>query len=185
MENVKKLAELLIKMSHSGIDNYVLPGLSSYLIGGPEHGKVRLFQAERNTHEFIIPHSHLYDFAALVISGTVTNTVYRKSEIVTPLQERWYCVPQTQNDQFEYELHWDEAWILDTVPVVTTYTQGQVYGMQSHEIHSIQFSKDAVVLMFESPTVVDHSCILQPCVNGSLVRTFRKEDWMFQRNPLS
>jgi hypothetical protein len=66
-------------MRHSRLGNYIVPGLTSHLVGGAEFGKVRVFSTERSARDFITPHSHRFDFTSLVLSGTVHNTLYIKS----------------------------------------------------------------------------------------------------------
>jgi len=56
--------------------------------------------------------------------------------------------------------------------------------MQAHEIHSIRFSRDAVVLFLEGPEIHEYSWLLQPVTgfpdNVNTCPTFRVEPWMFQ-----
>jgi hypothetical protein len=53
--------------------------------------------------------------------------------------------------------------------------------MRYNEIHSIKFSKDAIVLFFEGPTVTDSSFVLEPVVEGEYIPTMTTEPWMFRR----
>jgi hypothetical protein len=70
----------LKQMAHSPVRNYVIPGLTSWLIGNPgPAGTVRLFHSEREHQECIVPHSHRFDFEATVLRGTVRNIIWRKS----------------------------------------------------------------------------------------------------------
>lgn len=75
--------EFYKSMAHSGIHNYVVPGVSSYLIGGtPQGGEgcVRLFHCERDQQEAVTPHSHRFNFHCVVLKGQVINRVWRPSE---------------------------------------------------------------------------------------------------------
>lgn len=65
------------KLMHSPVRNYIVPGLTSWLIGEPSsHGKVRVFTCERDHQEAIAPHSHRYDFQCMVLHGHVTNKIW-------------------------------------------------------------------------------------------------------------
>lgn len=66
-------------------------------------------------------------------------------------------------------------------PKETWYTAGETYSMSSDEVHSIYFTKGAVVLFFQGPDVADTSYILEPVANGVHVPTFRVEPWMFRQ----
>ena len=53
-----KLDEILhavSTMANHKVSHYVTPGLTSALVGGDGHGKVRLFTADRDTREFLAP----------------------------------------------------------------------------------------------------------------------------------
>lgn len=175
-----QLLQVLETMKGRRIDNYVLPGLSSSLI---EHGSVRLFRASRDTEEHITPHSHRFDFACLVLQGEVTNVVYKQ-------EDSWYgcgadrygvgvLVP-IRGGLGGYELRRKTAPRLFSKQAAT-YKQGDVYSMLAAEIHSIKFSRDAVVLFLEGPEVNENSVILEPWANGEVIPTFRTEPWMFKR----
>src|SRR5688572_7069582 len=70
----------LLKMAHSPIRNYAIPGLTSSLIGAPSPaGTVRLFQNSRDHQEPIVPHSHRFDFMCWVLAGAVRNRVWRRA----------------------------------------------------------------------------------------------------------
>jgi len=77
---MNKLIELLDEMKSSTVDNYVLAGLSSSLIGQQGFGSVRLFEKEAHQRDFVTPHSHRFDFACLVLAGQVTNHIWRETE---------------------------------------------------------------------------------------------------------
>ena len=55
--------EALLRMKHSPVRNYAIPGLTSSLIGSPSpNGTVRIFECSREHQEPIIPHSHRFSF---------------------------------------------------------------------------------------------------------------------------
>jgi len=179
LSNIERILE---QMAHNALPNYIVPGITSSLIGGEDKGKVRVFEATRNARDFVTPHSHRFDFAAMVVRGTVTNTLYKKS-----------------NNE------WDgDAWGMSTIDQVcgadglldykhersaeptywrcepTEYREGETYFMRSDEIHSIVLSKNTILLFFEGPAVTTQSIMLEPWVNGKCIPTFRTESWMFK-----
>jgi len=167
----------LMKMKHSPIKNYAIPGLTSWLIGEPsKNGTVRLFECSRNHQENIIPHSHRFDFHCEVLRGSVNNKVWYKSSYGDKFAS---SVLKYQGEPGKYDKEFISAdqWTF----VVETYKAGESYGMQAEEVHSIEFSNDALVLFFESPTVSDTSIILEPWVDDELVPTFKIQEWMFKK----
>lgn len=171
--------EVLLSLAHSKIDNYVWPGLSSRLLGGGSFGKVRLFENTRYQYTDIVPHSHRYDFLAVVLKGTVMNRLWYESasadaelyELLTLTYDgqpgQHYVSNSGVQANYEYQ--------------TSVYKSGEMYSMTFDQIHSIEFSKDAIVLMFEGPAVSEVGQILQPVVNGVVVPTFKTQDWMFQK----
>lgn len=181
LKNMAAIAAAVEPMRHNRLGNYIVPGLTSYLIGGGEFGKVRLFHAERQTRDVITPHSHRFDFTCLVLSGTVRNTIYRE----TPAGDELWCMSTIDqvcgaNGVREFVHHrMDNAQPFKRE--VTEYTTGDSYSMTHEEIHSIEFSKDARVLFFEGPEIQSRSVMIEPWVDGKVVPTFRTEEWMFDR----
>lgn len=182
-QNCLALASMLDGLKTSTLLNYVTPGLSSSLL---EKGTFRLFESSRHTEYFITPHSHRFGFFCIVLKGYVVNTIYERVEenlkddlMVDPYQVTY--LEQAEPDSFQYLLESDTATKSPTYyrRVTTTYAQGQCYSMEYHQIHSIQFSKGAVVLFIEGPDVINISTILQPFVGGKEVPTFAREPWMF------
>lgn len=171
----------LMRMAHSPLRNYAIPGLTSYLIGNPSpQGCVRLFHSTRDQIEPIAPHSHRFDFQAWVLSGSVRNRIWEKT---TWLDERldyfWASEVTYMGGAGQYEAKRQDRWTWWHKDMV--YEAGSCYSMESHEVHSIYFSKGALVLMFEGPKVSDTSIVLEPDAYGEVVPTFRVEPWMFQR----
>ncbi len=75
--------EMLKAMTHNKINNYVIPGLSSSLIGNTSrHGCARIFECSRDHREIITPHSHRFDFQALVLQGEVHNEIWTETSTV-------------------------------------------------------------------------------------------------------
>jgi hypothetical protein len=173
--------DALLKMAHSPVRNYVVPGLTSSLIGNPSaHGTMRLFQCERDHQESITPHSHRFGFQCWVLRGSVRNRIWTQHAredvsfdwfLTTTLAYKGEFGKYTKNgrsvDRWGYE---------DTV-----YHAGQCYAMQADEVHSIFFARNTVVLFFEGATESNESIILEPFVDGEVVPTFKVEPWMFKK----
>ena len=173
---MQKIVDILDGMRSTTIDNYVLAGLSSSLIGQEGFGSVRLFEKEAHQRDFITPHSHRFDFACLVLDGSVINHI-------------WLETDDEQEDKFskskliyrgEIGSH---AKCFDRTGFYYSsdyaYGSGDAYSMKHDEIHSITFSKGAKVLFFEGPQVSDQSVIIEPVISGKIIPTYSVSDWMF------
>lgn len=169
-------------MAHSPIRNYVVPGVTSSLIGGSGPGNVghvRLFECSREQVEHVTPHSHRYDFTAHVLAGKVRNVLwttdwdgdkYARSDIRYMGRPGEFEKVASQEDPLKYS----------TTSI--TYEAGQSYSMKSYQIHSIFFGRGAIVLVFESAPVSDSSVVLDPVVDNAVIDTSCKvEPWMYQR----
>lgn len=176
----KAVVDQLITMRHSPLHNYIVPGLTSWLImdqGGA--GKVRMFENTREQHHFVTPHSHRFNFSACVVRGWVENTSWFLAAGNQFADE--FCVTAMKYDgtpgQYVKESTKVDRYMSDSI----LYQPGANawYSMRFHEIHSIKFSKDAIVLFFEGPAVTDSSFILEPVVDGHHIPTMRTEPWMF------
>lgn len=175
------ISKAIEPMRNNTLRNYIVPGLTSHLIGGPKAGLVRLFHAERETLEFITPHSHRFDFTCLVLNGDVANTIFRPGYTY---DEEWclstinqVCGKDGLNDYQHIREEKPSFWRGETLK----YTTGDTYSMKHLEIHSIKFSKDTRVLFFESPQLTVTSQMIEPWVDGRCIPTFKTESWMFER----
>lgn len=183
--NLEALHNAVNAMKHSHIRNYIAPGLTSWLIGGEGHGKVRLFTADRDTREWITPHSHRFNFTCLVLWGSVTNILFTRTgrrdqgnafaagKLKAPtggIGAYEFCPGEAPEyfDERSYE-----------------YTAGETYGMRFNEVHTIRFSKSAAVLFLEGPECTTESEVLEPWSDGRRVPTFVTQPWMFQRSVVS
>lgn len=182
--SLNAIREAIEPMLHSRLQNYIIPGLTSRLVGGGDHGKVRLFQTDRQARDFVTPHSHRFDFTCLVLSGTVRNTLFLGGGAGT---DEWCISTIDQVCGSEGLLAYTHTrepapsvWSQETY----TYTRGDTYHMKAAEIHSIQFDKGTQVLFFEGPQFTTTSRMLEPWVDGKVVPTFRTEPWMFDRTAL-
>jgi hypothetical protein len=174
----------LLRMRHSPVRNYVVPGLTSWLIGEPGRGTgtIRLFECEREQQESIAPHSHRFNFQCGVLAGRVTNRIWRTTYAHNQNAD-WYR--QTKLSRASKELGWYEHQAAGLQGRWTyqdqVYTEGQCYGMQHDEVHSIFFSRGAKVLFFEGPELTSESIYLEPVVGGETIPTFKVEPWMFRK----
>jgi hypothetical protein len=186
------IGSVLRRMKHSSIRNYALPGLTSYLMGGKDHGIVRVFEADRTTLEVITPHSHRYDFAALVLTGKVENVVYRRAQSVKEYSSPkaspyWVSFLEGRRDRADGppipgQYHRDDGYgPVSFFDEGSVYTAGDWYTVKHNEIHSIHFQKGTQVLMFQSPDITHRTIILEPFANGKRVPTFTVAPWMFER----
>lgn len=176
----KTMTDFIHLMKHSPAHNYVIPGLTSWLIGTPsrEHGCIRLFTMSREHEEPIIPHSHRFDFRCIVLKGSVRNHLWR--ETFGHLGDAY----EVSDVTFEGELGKHERRPVRQAHFAKTefrYEEGAEYAMAAEEFHSIYFSRGAEVLFFEGPNRLESSQVLEPIVMGHTIPLFRTEDWMFRR----
>lgn len=165
------------RMIHSPVQNYIVPGLTSWLLGEPsERGKVRVFTCAREHHEHIVPHSHRYDFECMVVRGYVKNYIW--------------CLDDMGDDFAVTTIRYkDEIGSFDRCHTEiakysarsNSYHQNEVYRMNHKQIHSIEFSRDAIVLFLEGPELTKESVMLEPYVGGKKIPTGTIEDWMYLR----
>lgn len=174
----KDVIKHLVSMRHSPLCNYIVPGLTSWLImDNGEAGKLRMFDSSREQHEFITPHSHRFDFTACVLRGCVYNTLW------VPVQDGGDEYAVTNNiylgnpGQYDIESRVVARFLSDTI----CYDVGEWYGMKHNEIHSIKFSRDALVLLIEGRSITNTTQVLEPWVQQQRVPTMKVEPWMFQR----
>jgi hypothetical protein len=174
-------------MQHGGIQNYIAPGLASYLIATGPRGLVRMFDSTRETEFFVTPHSHGYDFVCLVLEGVANNTIYTEEGSLHSYlnydSDDLYGVLIVKGTLGSYEMTpRDEP--LRFYKRCTQYKAGEVYAMKHDEIHSITFSKGAKILFFEGPPHSEGQLrqvrVLQPWVNGAMVPTFSVPEWMYK-----
>lgn len=179
---LKEILKAIEPMLNSRLDNYIIPGLASSLVGGGQHGKVRLFSTDRDARDFITPHSHRFDFTCLVLSGKVLNTIFFEEQMSTG--DMWCASTINQVCGLDGLLNYSHTreanpsrWSQDTL----TYMAGDTYSMTYDQLHSIRFERGSRVLFFEGPEVTKSSRMIEPWVNGKCVPTFKTEDWMFER----
>lgn len=181
---------VLHRMRHSSVLNYGIPGLASYLIGGGRHGMVRLFEADRTILERITPHSHRFDFAALVVKGRVENVRYVRAQSVkeytsVKANPYWVSFLEVERDNdgnpIPGKYTQDEGYgPVSFFEKVDMHREGEWYTMKYDDLHCIHFEKGTQVLMFEGPQIDTRTTILEPFANGVRVPTLKVEDWMFQ-----
>lgn len=163
-------------MANNHIMNYIVPGVTSSKIGGAGFGTVRMFEASRSHEEAIVPHSHRFDFQCLVLSGTVRHKVWVPSE--DSYADEFFCTQLSYlGKPGEYKR--EASTKAKFEPIETTYEAGESYGLDYDQIHSVFFSKNTTVLFLEGVEKTQDTLILEPCVYGTLVPTFKVEPWMF------
>jgi hypothetical protein len=180
------LASLVTRMANSHVRNYVVPGLTSSLVGGGKNGQVRLLTSDRPTREWVVPHSHRFDFTCLVLTGRVENILfeefrdYNDRRVNAASEYSPGTLRRVADGLGKYNLERSgQSQLYEEF--TKFYGPGDTYSMTADQIHSIRFSKDAKVLFFESPEVTDSSIILEPYSNGKVVPTFETQPWMFEK----
>jgi hypothetical protein len=166
-------------LAQGALQNYVIPGLQSHLIGGGDRGRVRLFESQRDQQESITPHSHRFDLRCLVLTGVVTNKIW------TPA-----CDLDNSDEFFVGNLRYEgePGKYAEPEPVgrdhyqavATDYWAGEWYEMRHDEIHSIRFGRGTAVLFFEGAQVTDTTTVLEPCVDSLRIPTLETKPWMFR-----
>lgn len=175
MNNQDELIRLLEFMKTQTLKNYVIAGLDSSLI---QNGCVRYFENSRDHQDFITPHSHRFDFACIVLEGTVANSI-------------WEPTTEEEGDFFQTSfIHYDgKIGDYDRAPdgrnwykaKTNLYRAGDIYSMTTEQIHSIKFGRGAKVLFFEGPSILDCSLIIEPVVDGEVIKTLETKDYMFKK----
>lgn len=170
----------LRKMAHSPIRNYIVPGLTSWLIGGKsEAGCVRMFECERSHEEAITPHSHRFDFHCLVVQGAVRNVLWKREYSLNG--DLYARRPITFGGEPGVYEHGPAPEVNRYKRIETRYAAGQQYGMTHDEVHSIFFERNTIVLFFEGPSITDETFVLEPYCDSAVVPTFEVRPWMFRR----
>lgn len=175
--------ELLKEMCHSKLQNYIIPGVASSLVAGDgfncgvNSGVVRLFECSRDHQESVAPHSHRFDFQALVLRGRVTNRIWRPSELSGDPYMESELIYKGMPGQYERV----EQLVQDWAYTDRVYSVGDWYEMTHDQVHSIKFSRDAIVLMFEGPPKRQSSIVLEPYVDGKVIPTSDTQHWMFRK----
>lgn len=175
----KEVIDHLVSMRHSPLHNYIIPGLTSWMIlDNGAAGKIRLFENTREQHFHITPHSHRFNFSCCVIRGHVHNTTWfscekGRGDMYRAIDEKYLGRP----GEFEKLGEFDSPFVSDTIE----YAEGDWYSMKFHEIHSIYFSKNALVLFIEGPSLVTTSLTLEPIVDGEYLPTMETKPWMFRK----
>lgn len=177
------IIKFLRSLAHSPIHNYGgIPGLTSWLIQRNDDGSmVRLMECCRDHQEPIIPHSHRFDFKCLVLAGKVVNVMWHnngnhnfvtgdafiQSEMIYGGEPGQYKKVPGPINKWNRSFH--------------NYEKGDEYQMTADQVHSIFFSRGAMVLFFEGPQVSDRNIILEPVVDGEVIPTFQVPQWAFKR----
>ena len=177
------MKEIFDKLKHSPIHNYILPGLTSWVLkpAGDGHGMIRMFEASRETQEFITPHSHRYGLHCEVLAGWVENTIWKNSELVgaSNNSDEWMlCSLKYAGNPGEYTQ--TPGPIRRYAKETRRYAAGSSYDLNHSQIHSVRFSRGAVVVITETAQRTDTTQILLPVAYGKAVPTFKVESWMYK-----
>lgn len=169
----------IMKDASNPIRNYVVPGLTSWLITAPSsNGCDRVFEMTREQLIHVTPHSHRFDFTAQVIRGYVINQIWRPSN---NFKDDAYQRTQLVYDGSPGRYHKGRIWKGMWDHTDNTYLPGQWYGMRYDQIHSIIFGKGTVVLFKEERTQTDKTDILEPIVDNQHIPLFQTPNWMFKK----
>lgn len=165
------------------INNYIIPGVSSEILCETAvGGKIRIFKASRTQMQYVTPHSHRFNITTIVLQGWIRNTVFHHTSNPEEegAEEYQESVLTYDGVAGEYDCkklkNKTEYYVAETVK----YTQGQIYTMAHHNVHSIAFSKDAEVLIIESPQKEPKSIIIEPVINNKHIHIMEVKDWMFE-----
>lgn len=181
---MEQLIEILDQMKSNTLNNYVLAGLKSHQLN---NGNIRLFENTRNQYDYISPHSHRFNFTCLVLKGDVTNTMWE--EVPKDTLENYnecaydeYCITTNlyKGKPGYYDIKNISKGYFKRYSY--KYSEGEIYSMKHDEIHSIQFSKDALVLFFHGPDISDTNIVLNPIVSDSVIPLSETKDYMFKRD---
>ena len=63
---------------------------------------------------------------------------------------------------------------------IRRYVSGSSYDLSHTQIHSVRFSRGAVVVITETAQRTDTTHILLPVAYGKAVPTFKVESWMYK-----
>ena len=167
---------------HSTIRNYIIPGLTSHLIGDwsdPTKERLRMFEMEIPQLTMIVPHSHRYDFHCRVVAGIVTNILWK--EVTDPKSDGIdMALSHLTYGGIPGQYEKRSIGLTRYTVVSSTYPAGATYCMKSDEIHSIVFCEGAKVLFWEGPQISNTTSILEPYVpEYGAVPLFKTEPWMF------
>jgi hypothetical protein len=170
--------DYLLSVAHSPIYNYVVPGITSWLITNPSpNGCVRLLHSSRDQYSYVTPHSHRFNFTAIVLKGEMENILFQLS-LETNSDSYYSSTLFYGGKPGEYEKSSHN--VEDYSTISTTYKELESYEMQSNQIHSVYFARDTYVLITEGPQVTKATTILEPVVNGKVIPLFKIEPWMYK-----
>lgn len=174
--------DFVLDMAHSKINNYIIPGLSSSILGKPsKQGCVRLFESTRNQLQVVTPHSHRFDFQCIVLEGSVINRQFYETNEHDDSADLYTRTILTYNNKIGSHKRGKTSPSFYTYEDFT-FVEGDCYRMEAYEIHSIYFKKDTKVLFFEGKQKGNSSVILEPLENNQTIKTYVVEDWMFQKD---
>ena len=167
--------------AHSVIHNYGIAGMDSYLLGAAED-RQRLLHMTRNQVDFVTPHSHKSDLTCEVLRGSVKNILFNQADEFSNKSDMFAVANLMYNGVVG---QYDKINFYIAAPYemkAELYTEGDTYFMSYDQIHSIFFTKNAIVRITEGPTVTTASQILQPVSDGTIVKNFHVHEGLFLNN---
>lgn len=129
--------DIVMKMAHSPVKNYAIPGLTSWLISEKESGTIRMFHMERDHIECIVPHSHRFDFHCIVLEGEVENILYHCQDNFPDDADLYVQTISMYNGEIGSYTNSIHKHPLACKMQRVQYGEGDQYSMKSNEIHSI------------------------------------------------
>lgn len=166
------------------ITNYVLAGMHSDMAKNQPKNKSfvqRIFSMKRHQMNTVAPHSHRFDLLSTVVRGTVTNILWTETTADDPegdLFQAMAVIPINGGmGKYEKTFHGSPQFFK---PMAKVYTAGEKYFMRAADIHSIEFSKGAIVGILEYPQSSEMSLVLEPVVDGVQIPLSKSEEWMFK-----
>ena len=178
-----KLTNLLRDMGHSRVKNYIVPDVTSMLVGSDDgsQGRVRIFDSRRDQDMLVTPHSHRFDLWSYVVEGSVENTIYAQARVgeTGDMYKKVYQKFGGEIGEFEVSSEMPKQ---RYNKFVNTYNRGDSYFMEYDQIHTIKFSRDTVLLIIEGKPKSSNNAVLFPVTNDdTVINTLTTEEWMFRR----
>lgn len=171
-------------LSISTIENYVVPGLYSFLLTekNEDVGCIRAFMQTLHQEYFVTPHSHRYNHEIIMIKGECQQILYEETSIRSDDYSQFYRKSTIEylNSPGKYR-HSLGGHLGQYVRRNKRLEEGQRFRLNSDEIHSIFFNKGAIALIKEGPDIDCMSYILQPIAKDELINTFQVNEWAFRK----
>jgi hypothetical protein len=171
--------DALIAQKRDPIYNYIIPGLTSWNLAESPEQTIRLYESSREQIQAITPHSHRSKLQCYVLSGSVVNLIWHRSDRSTG--EPWFANQLVYNgkpgEYTKIQAKTSEIWWYSR----HAYVVGQDYEMEHDVVHSIVFSANTRLLLIKVPEVTNTTTILEPEAYGKCIPTLHVEPWMYKK----